>query len=111
MGRLEEAMYEGFPANCMPTSFPRSLHHIELGPETWSGDLPIRLKELSELRSFFFCRMRVRDSWKNTQQLAEIFHVDTLRKLEDMELGPACYYQNAYSCGEFGHFTALEQEY
>ena len=55
--------------------------------------------------------MRVRDSWKNTQQLAEIFHVDTLRKLEDMELGPACYYQNAYSCGEFGHFTALEQEY
>ncbi len=54
MRNLERLYYRGFPAACMPTSFPESLQEIHLCPDDWSQGLPRGLKGLHNMKKFTF---------------------------------------------------------
>ena len=76
MGSLRKLSYCGFPAACLPSSFPQSLWEVTLCPDDWCLDLPEGLKELPELRNFRF------DSewrpWEITVPLARLLPVESL---------------------------------
>ena len=76
---LQTLEFRGFPAACMPRSFPASLRELWLHPEDWRLDLPGGLEELHELKSFRFdtgC-----PSLQLTKPLAELLPVDNLEHL------------------------------
>ena len=82
---LRKLTYEDFPARRMPCSFPRSLQDIELLPVGWCRDytrtggpkelrdLPEGLKELGELKRFYFYK-----PFNMTRPPAELLPVDSL---------------------------------
>ena len=83
MRNLENLCYEGFPATCMPTSFPKGLQCIQLAPFDWSQDLPGGLKELHNLKTFSFVS-KSEESWDNNtlsnikRPFADLLPIDSL---------------------------------
>ena len=77
MQDLKWLHYTGFPAACMPQSFPQSLRSLALFPLEADYDLPKGLKELTnltELRFGSYCM-----PWDFTKPLAELLPLDSLK--------------------------------
>ena len=51
MQYLQTLTYRDFPAACMPTRFPQSLQSLDLYPDSWCGDPPGGLKELTNQKN------------------------------------------------------------
>ena len=91
MQRLEQLNYEGFPAACMPASFPQSLQMISLNPYGWRHDLPGGLKQCTKLKHLTFNTNR--KSWEFTKPWTECLPLDSL---ERVGLGQCKYVRQAY---------------
>ena len=86
MQRLKILSYSGFPAACLPRSFPQSLEDINLSPSNWYRDLPKGLKQCTKLKTLDFCTNRT--SLYFTKPWTELVPTESL---EEVTLGQTKY--------------------
>ena len=86
MQRLKILSYSGFPAACLPRSFPQSLEDINLSPSNWYRNLPKGLKQCTKLKRLDFCTNRA--SLYFTKPWTELVPTESL---EEVTLGQTKY--------------------
>ncbi len=91
MRRLEKLDYKPFPAARMPKCFPQSLCRLDLFALDWFQDLPAGLKDLHQLKDFWFSTDC--SHWDVKRPLPELLPMDS-PKLEIVSIGCHFYFRH-----------------